>query len=59
MTTPAVVKFDGSAQPNRGPAAIGYIVETDDAAEWVTTASGTQSISKSSTTPSSKVGGRL
>ena len=30
MTTSAVVKFDGGARPNPGPAAIGYIVETDD-----------------------------
>jgi len=31
MTTPTVVKFDGGARPsNPGPAAIGYIVETDD-----------------------------
>ncbi|MFC7072803.1 ribonuclease HI family protein [Halovenus rubra] len=30
MTTPAVVKFDGGARPNPGPAAIGYIVKTDD-----------------------------
>jgi ribonuclease HI len=30
MTTPAVVKFDGGARPNPGPAAIGYIVEADD-----------------------------
>jgi ribonuclease HI len=30
MTTPAVVKFDGGARPNPGPAAIGYIIETND-----------------------------
>ena len=30
MTTSAVVKFDGGARPNPGPAAIGYIVEADD-----------------------------
>ena len=30
MTTSAVVKFDGGARPNPGPAAIGYIVKTDD-----------------------------
>ncbi|GAA0295665.1 ribonuclease HI family protein [Halarchaeum salinum] len=30
MTAPAVVKFDGGARPNPGPAAIGYIVEADD-----------------------------
>jgi ribonuclease HI len=31
MTTPAIVKFDGGTRPdNPGPAAIGYIVETDD-----------------------------
>ena len=30
MTTPTVVKFDGGARPNPGPAAIGYIVETGD-----------------------------
>jgi ribonuclease HI len=30
MTVPAVVKFDGGARPNPGPAAIGYIVEADD-----------------------------
>jgi len=29
MNTPAVVKFDGGCSPNPGPAAIGYIVETD------------------------------
>lgn len=33
MTTSAVVKFDGGARPNPGPAAIGYIVETDDLTE--------------------------
>ena len=30
MTTSAVVKFDGGARPNPGPAAIGYTVEADD-----------------------------
>jgi len=30
MTTSAVVKFDGGARPNPGPAAIGYLVETDN-----------------------------
>jgi ribonuclease HI len=29
MTTSTVVKFDGGARPNPGPAAIGYIVEGD------------------------------
>lgn len=33
MTTPAVIHFDGVARPNPGPAAIGYIVETDDSTE--------------------------
>jgi len=28
MTISTVVKFDGGARPNPGPAAIGYIVET-------------------------------
>lgn len=38
MTTPAVVKFDGVARPaDPGPAAIGYIVETDD---WTEKGSG-------------------
>jgi ribonuclease HI len=30
MTTSAVVKFDGGARPTPSPAAIGYIIETDD-----------------------------
>ena len=30
MTTSAVVKFDGGARPNPGPAAIGCSVEGDD-----------------------------
>jgi ribonuclease HI len=30
MTTSTVVKFDGGARPNPGPAAIGYIIEGDD-----------------------------
>ena len=32
-TTPVVVKFEGDARPNPDPAAIGYIVETEDSTE--------------------------
>mgnify|MGYP000513044319 CR=1 FL=1 len=33
MAIPTVVNVDGGARPNPGPAAIGYIVETDDSTE--------------------------
>lgn len=33
MTTSAVVNFDGGARSNPGPAAIGYVVETDGCTE--------------------------
>jgi ribonuclease HI len=33
MSSTVVIHFDGGARPNPGPAAIGYIVETDDLTE--------------------------